>query len=410
MNRIIIDTPEIKKNTILYHYKVSGDWEEAFTEDIFSIEYSADISSLPLGIAIVPLMCNILPIAWVYDAEIVAPVCDKDFYESISDLKKGYIEMYPMIHFGGNLNIQRIEENRSVNTSGSLAFFSGGVDAFSTLIHHREEHPELITLWGSDVFFDDEIGWNKVKKHIEETSSIFDVNYIVVKSGFRRFLNEGILGQKVRISGDGWWHGFQHGIGLIGHAAPLAYMLKKNTVYIASTYTIAEKDIVTCASDPFIDNHIRFCGAQVIHDGYELSRQDKIHNITVFSEETRIPVSLRVCWESRGGGNCCNCEKCWRTILGILAEGCDPHDYGFQYNREMLNELSKKMRYYPYDSVLKTWYSPIQTAMRKNLKKEDLPKEIRWFYEADTSRLGAQPLWKKAEKKIVRIVKKLKKH
>lgn len=109
---------------------------------------------------------------------------------------------------------------------------------------------------------------------------------------------------KVRFKGfvfkswDGWWHGFQHGIGLIGQAAPIAFNHKLKSVYIVSTFTI--KDKVTCASDPIIDNFVEFCGWKTIHDGYESTRQDKVHKISRFVKNTGVDVNLRVCWISSG--------------------------------------------------------------------------------------------------------------
>ncbi len=80
-------------------------------------------------------------------------------------------------------------------------------------------------------------------------------------------------------SGDGWWHGFQHGIQVIGHAAPITCLMGKSTVYFASSFTSKEKGIITCASDPTIDNHLRFCQVKVVHDGYEFDRQDKVRDL-----------------------------------------------------------------------------------------------------------------------------------
>lgn len=399
-NRIEIDLPVINKNSIIYNYIVYGEWKEVFRLDnVFKIEYSCDVSGLPASVAIIPFLANLIPIAWVYDAEVYVPICDKDFYKSIPEVKKGYEEMYPMLHFGGTLNANAIEENCSKGCNRSIVFFSGGVDAFSTLISHKDEHPILVTLWGSDVFFDDVKGWNNVKNHISKTCRLFETDSILVKSSFRMFLNEGLLGECVKDSGDGWWHGFQHGIGLIGHAAPLVYIKGVEKVYIASTYTIKEKGKVTCASDPAIDNHVRFCSSKVFHDGYDFNRQDKVHNIVIYSEEKKANIPVRVCWQSKGGRNCCACEKCWRTILGFYAEGANPVKYGFDYDDEMLINLSNKMQYYQYTTILKPLYSDIQDSMHRNIKRNDLPKSIRWFYDVDVSRLG-EKTWTNRLKKF----------
>ena len=147
-NRIIIDIPVISGSRISYHYTVEGEWVETFKqEEDFFIEYSCDISSVPEGVAIVPLLANLLPMAWVYDAEIIVPVCDDDFYQSIPEFKKGYIEMYPMMQFGGKLTVAELQKNAPKTQNGVAAFFSGGVDAFNTLTQHADEKATLFTIW-----------------------------------------------------------------------------------------------------------------------------------------------------------------------------------------------------------------------------------------------------------------------
>lgn len=64
-----------------------------------------------MSVAIVPLLANILPIAWVYDAEVIVPSCDLNFYRNINMIKNGYVEMYPIIEFKGRINVDNIEEN-----------------------------------------------------------------------------------------------------------------------------------------------------------------------------------------------------------------------------------------------------------------------------------------------------------
>lgn len=110
-NKITINSPQIEQNRIIYKYKVEGEWKEAFEDtDSFQIEYNEDISKIPEGIAVVPLLANILPMSWIYDAEIEVPVCDEDFYHSIPDFKKGYIEMYPMLNLEGAMNVRKLQK------------------------------------------------------------------------------------------------------------------------------------------------------------------------------------------------------------------------------------------------------------------------------------------------------------
>lgn len=396
LNRIIVDSPVIEHNKITYRYKVEGLWTEAFNLDkAFYVEYgNIDIQGVPESIAVIPLIANLLPIAWIYDAEIIVPQCDQTFYDSIPEFKAGYEQMYSMIDFCGQLTVVHLEKNEWNPTGGNAAFFSGGVDAFNTLVCHYDEKPTLLTVWGADVAVDNTDGWNVVFSHLKRTSQDYGVNYATIRSSFRVSINEAVLDKKVRSlgSGDGWWHGFHHGIGINSHAAPVAWAKKLSTIYFASSFTAADKGKVTCASDPTIDNHVKFGSACISHDGYEFTRQMKVHNIVEFAEKSGIPVPLRVCWRSTDGANCCKCEKCWRTMLAIYAEGFDPHRFGFEYSEEQLRALANDMRSGKDPMFGPLRYTAIQNSMKTNCSKEDLPSDIRWFYDANLEQIHHRAL------------------
>ena len=52
---------------------------------------------------------------------------------------------------------------------------------------------------------------------------------------------------------------------------------------------------------------------------------------------------IHVCWKQFDNlQNCSTCEKCLRTCMGILAEGFNPNDFGFKYEKES-SQLVKQM-------------------------------------------------------------------
>ena len=393
-NRIILNNIDITENRIEYNYNIDGEWAECFSlEQSFFVEYNnSDIMNVPKSIAVIPFLGSVLPMAWVCDAEVVIPECDKDFIDNIDDVKNGYINMFPGFNFGGCLNVEKVIDNSRDSLDGVMSLFSGGVDAFNTLTMHADEKLILLSLWGADVKLTDEAGWNIVSEHLKQTAKDFNIDCVEAKTSFRRFLKEGKLDKVVSSSGDGWWHGFQHGMGIITHAAPIAYLRDVKTVYIASSFTAADKGNYTCASDPTIDNHIRFGGSSVCHDGYEFARQQKIHNIVEFCKKTGKSISLRVCWESSGGSNCCECEKCWRTILGIIAEKQDPRKFGFEYTDNSFKKLSRKWRFSDNIMCGSLRYGPIHDAMHSNWERKDIPNELKWFYYTKREKLGVHPV------------------
>lgn len=406
-NKFIVKSVSVTKNRIDFDYEISGEWSKYFNKETkFFVEYTIDISQVPESIAIVPLLGNILPMAWLCDAEIIVPEVDSAFYNSIPEFKQGYIDMHKKMNFKGSLTAGKIVSN-NYERQGVMALFSGGVDAFNTLVNHIDEKPVLITLQGSDVKLDDEKGWEIVSKHIKSVCEEFDLQSIAIKSNFRTFIKENVLDTLVKNSGDGWWHGFQHGVGLITHTAPVAFTMKKNALYIASSFTIAQKGI-SCASDPTIDNYIRFGSTKVVHDGYEFNRQMKIENISEYRWKSGHKIRLHVCWISRGGENCCCCEKCLRTIMGLYANGEDPRNYGFVYAD--FSELCKYLnnnRYILYTATFLENWSPIQNGMHKHYRLKDVDPNLRWFYKADLNHFNPYPFGLRLKNKLRRILAKL---
>lgn len=404
-----IKSVSVGKNRIDYDYEIRGEWSKYFnTEEKLFLEFSEEISALPESVAVLPLLGNILPIAWTCDASIIVSSIDKSFYDSIPDFKKGFIEMHPMISFKGELKAGVVEQNTLTGGSGCLALFSGGVDAFNTLVCHIDEKPTLVTLWGSDVKLNDVSGWKNVSDHVDSVCSEFGLDKVTVKSNFRTVIREGALDSLVTEAGDGWWHGFQHGLALLTHTAPIAYVQKKSIVYIASSFTIEDKGI-SSASDPTIDNFIRFGSTRVVHDGYEFDRQMKIRNIIDYVKQSGHRIRLHVCWVSTGGRNCCRCEKCIRTILGLYAAGADPKEYGFDYSD--LSEvclLFKNMRWVVNQWNLVSTYSTIQKWLRDRYTLMEVEPNLRWFYKADLTRFNPYPLGWRIKNKLRRLLSRFK--
>lgn len=349
----------------------------------FWCEYpQTDISSVPDGIAVIPFVANVLPIVWLTDAELVIPELDMTFFKAIPNIKKGYEEMYPMLDFRGEVTALKLTDNKhDMRATGAICLFSGGVDAYCTLYEHVDERPRLLTLWGADVKLEDENGWTTVNGQNIEAANKFGLKFDAVKSNFRMFINERRLDTLVATSNDGYWHGFQHGIGLISHSAPIAWTYNIKTVYIASSYTKADKGNYTCASDPTIDNYLCWAESCTVHDGYEYTRQQKVHIICAESERIGVRPNLRVCWIETGGCNCCHCEKCLRTMFELIAEGRNPKNYGFDYTEKDLKQ-SQKIVLATYSHIVKPAWREIQSQM-KQLRSESIPDYAKWVLDCD---------------------------
>ena len=401
-NTITLTHTKVQGKRVEYIYEVQGEWAACFnTEETFFVEYPFNIERITAEILVIPFLGNIMPAAWLYDAVVTVPVCDEDYYYCLSKVREGFEQMYPYLRWNGELIAEKIHKNRKKTSGGAMLLFSGGVDAYTSLIRHKAELPDLCMIWGSDVPLTEHKGWTLLSRKAERSASEFDCSVIPVRTSFRSVLRTGRLGQKIKESGDSYWHGFQHGLALLSLAAPASWQKGRETVYMASSFT--REDHAACASDPRIDDQVRFCGAKCVHDGYALNRQEKIRLITDFCDRTHVKIKPHVCWKSTDGLNCGHCEKCYRTMLGLLAERKDPREFGFPGRRETGSECTgdlaagacrKESPLYGYMSELgeqilqnrelleknfRSRYSPIMEAFRKNYAPEEVPSSLSWL-------------------------------
>ncbi len=407
MDKLSIDTIKIKDNRLEIIFKISGRWKQYISDTNFYCEYNKSIKNLPESLAVVPLLGNILPIAWVYHLKIKIKRMDEDFYNNLSEVMDGYINMYPSITFYDCLEVGELEKNGDGHSYKTACFFSGGVDAYYTFLRHRKENPVLVTVWGSDVALDDYKGWKKVNNAVKEAGLTYGAENCIIKSNFREIVNANALTAGLQHPGWSWWHEFQHGIGLITLMAPLSYADKIGRLYIASSYTADVKNL-TCASDPSIDNHVRFNGCEVIHDGFDTNRQGKVRYIVEFAKQNKTSVDLRVCWVSRGGKNCCICEKCCRTMMAIYLEDGLLADFGFHGENTTLIKIARNMKY--KNSALSRDWDVLHDRFLEKYTLSTVPKEWKWFYRGGTDSINNNLVFLivKFSKKVIFRLKKIK--
>ncbi len=387
MEEIVLKDIRKENCTVSYDFSVSEGLSPFFSGKPFVIQYPESIISVPDAVLAIPFVANILPLVWLANAMLRIEELDQTFYDCIPHLRGGFEEMFPESTFAGEIVVGRLVKAEPADKNGSAVFFSGGLDAVHTLVRHLEETPALVSIWGSDIRFENLDGWKTVHRGIAEYASRYSLPDVTIRSAFREFDNEEAL-DKVFLERlqDTWWHGVKHGIGLLGHVAPYVYLHGITTVYIASSNCPADGH-VRCSSNPITDNHVRFVNARVIHDGFESSRQDKVRQVVDYVDQTGISVSLHVCWLSQAGSNCCRCEKCYRTMVALIAEGADPADYGFEETRKTLPNLRNYIvRYCRNDILLQKHWTHIQKSILEHfseVKKSPYWKHIRWIIKAD---------------------------
>lgn len=420
MKQIRVDSLCTNRNELKLSFTVDRELKQYFKESTLTIDYTVNgkellLDMVPYSVLVLPFVCNILPIAWLTDTEIVLQELDEDFYKSIDNFKQGYIDMYPNCEFKGRVKVEKVVNNNVADTFRSASFFSAGVDAYCTLARHIHERPDLMTIWGADIPYDNEVGWSALAKAISTEAKKLKLPFIVIHSNFRNIVHESNLTKEFQpILRDGWWHGVQHGIGLIGHAAPSNYLRKVTTQYIAASYWPGAK--LTCASWPTIDNYVRFCGCSTVHDAF-IPRQDKIITIIGAHYKENMPVKLHVCWKTTTGENCCICEKCCRTIMSLIAEAENPADYGFKLDDQSLKRcISLCRKEFEYSFIEVPFWEQIKERSienRSEIQKKGLDKYIEWIDGFDFTaweRSSFRKIRRLTKTNICRIIAKSKKY
>ncbi len=319
----------IKSNTYVeYGYKCNEQYNKLFSKKTFYVKYDIDISSVPHSILVIPLLSNILPISWFAGFDIKMKELDSVFYHQALKLKKQFSEYYPVINQKeSNLIVEELVENKAVLNNKTAMLFSGGVDAYTTLLRHYEEVPDLITIKGADIAIDDKEQWDSVMEYINTTPTLQHNRKYTIESNLREFINFNV---DALLPSYGWWGRIQHGLALTCLTAPLAYLNGYETVLIASTRS-SKMPFSPWGSMPETDNLVKFSSASILHDGYELTRLDKVRTILELSSKYNTFPPLRVCYHDiKEALNCNKCEKCCRTIFAIMICGRNPNVYGFK--------------------------------------------------------------------------------
>ena len=195
MNKISVKKINRQENSISVTFSVTEGLEKYFSGGIFSTEYFIagqpieNFINVPDGVLVIPFVCNVLPIIWLTDSILVLEELDTQFFESINEFKKGYINMYPDCEFKGAIEVRNIIDCTKEREEKSIVFFSSGVDAYYTLLSHIHEKPYLMTIWGSDIPYKDYDGWNTLYSFINEEASKLGLPLLTVRSIFREFIS-----------------------------------------------------------------------------------------------------------------------------------------------------------------------------------------------------------------------------
>lgn len=205
------------------------------------------------------------------------------------DLKKFPIE-----------NIPLKRENPPKNLK-SATFSSGGIDSYYSLIKNQSEITDIIFIKGFDIKLNNEVLLKNSLELVQKIGNHFNKNVIVIETNLKLFLNRYV---NLRI---------HFGVFLSSIAHLLSNRIRKVFIPAGDSYA----RILPHGSHPLLDPMFSSESMQIVHDGCESTRLEKLKTI---SDSDFAVNNLRVCFNAHTSflTNCEWCEKCIRTKLGLL--------------------------------------------------------------------------------------------
>lgn len=386
LKNLILDKVIVDGNKVEFPFKAADPIKKYFTKDRVVIEYDKDMSDIPESILSIPFIGPIAALTWLADIELWVNEIDETFYQAFARIKRAYQEMHSDLPFKGELVPCRFVRNRMEDTGKSLLLFGGGIDCQSSFIRHEDSIEEVLNIYGwlNDIFEEDRVDLHD-KEFTERFCAVAGKTPRHIRSDFFKVLNLAQIDKDFKKKAHtNYWYGFLHSMAFISFAIPLAYSSGLSQIIIASSFRKGIQGY--CAS--FITTDSQFCWAQngtTLHDGFELIRLEKVRLLVDYQKKNGYALPLHVC--SFKDHECCVCDKCFRSIVQIVAEGGDPRDFGFDIKGSLKDFYSRtapdNVYLWELPKERDRYWPPTMARMKENyanIKEKDF---VDWFMSYD---------------------------
>ena len=407
MKSIVLDSISVKSNLVEYHFTCSKELDRYFTTKTMFIEYEESIENVPMSILTIPFVNCMLGLVWMSDSVLFVDEIDRTYYDSVSSLKRAYEELHGYPNLKGLFVPSVIIDNEVTKSNHSILLFGGGIDCQSSYLRNTDRVKYVLNIYGWLQSLEEN---NKVDIADKLTAEVFSnsmgIKSLHARSNFASQFNLSEIDKRLTSHiGSSYWFAFLHSMAFISIAAPLAWIKGISDIIIASSYTKGRANR-HCGSYITTDSNFRYAqNGKVLHDGFELNRQEKVALIVNYQQKTRKPYNLQVC--SFNDCNCCECEKCFRTILDIIALGGDPSLFGFEkYSKEhwayvierdvALWGVDKESYFYFYSAM----------KMKENYNNILYKDFVDWFLACDFKQMKKVALRKYYRKNFFSILKR----
>ena len=356
---IKVEEPKIlKKRCLISRITVSKNIDQFFRSKNYFFCYDIDIVDVPTSILQIPIVSNLITIAWAVGADLYVKEFDNEYLTSLNEVKNLFERWYPNLSYSTKIFFDKLVTNKYPNGESGL-LFSEGLDCIASLISNKEKKPHLIFIWGIDIPLEEKQFWVKVWNDSKKYAENEGVELHYVKTNLRRVMNEirlnAIFGKYLYAD---WWTSIQHGLSFVGLCAPYTKAKGIGTLFYATDHSPTCKYIT--GSHIFYQNNFCWGNTKVIYDGLKSSRQEKIQQLKEYIQDPNKSLKIRVCSGQYQEFNCSKCEKCRRTILGLVLENIDPNSCGFHVTDSFFSSfkdylLSSHDKFIVNDSVGCFW-------------------------------------------------------
>jgi hypothetical protein len=243
---------------------------------------------------------------------VISKPVDRELFVNVQELMRVWSCWYPRLK---SVPIEAEIQERPARPSGSstASLFSGGVDAWFTLLTHNANDSnqletfrinDLLCVWGLDIPLESCGEFRAMSNALASAVSGLGADFVEVATNL----------QHTRWFGKAEWGPVAHGsvLASIGHALSGKY----SRVLIPSTHRY--DDPIPWGSHPVTDPLLSSSLTRIVHDGGGFSRVEKTE--ALIKSEAAMN-SLQVCWDTRSYRNCEACNKCYRTMTTLFLLG-----------------------------------------------------------------------------------------
>ncbi len=290
--------------------RLSGEvrYADGFTETVW---FAFPASAGGLSTSGNPWLAWMLPLATTLGEPIQMDLpVDGQFLKTAGRLLEIWCSWYPHLH-PVKIEAPTLPPSVFPAKPKAFAFFTGGVDSFFTVLRKvpsvgapAQGLDALVNIWGFDIKLEHPESYRRAAVEVRAAAEKLGLPLIEGRTNLR----------ETRFKRANWGR-LSHGAALAAVGLCLEGSFQK--AFVGSTHPPDHQP--PHGSHPDTDYLLGTSGFEIVHDGADTSRAEKVELIA------RHPVAmehLHCCFrEKSGGGNCGRCHKCYRTMLTLYLIG-----------------------------------------------------------------------------------------